>query len=63
MLLERQFRYALSDVLTEIPAGKLDYIGEDPHEAAQMCIRDRCPLCRMLRAFGVSILDVQEAQA
>ena len=22
-----------------------------------------CPLCRMLRAFGVSILDVQEAQA
>ena len=22
-----------------------------------------CPVCRMLRAFGVSILDVQEAQA
>ena len=22
-----------------------------------------CPLCRMLRAFGVCILDVQEAQA
>ena len=22
-----------------------------------------CPLCRMLRAFGVPILDVQEAQA
>ena len=22
-----------------------------------------CPLCQMLRAFGVRILDVQEAQA
>ena len=29
VLLERQFRYAMGEVLTEIPAGKLDYIGED----------------------------------
>ena len=34
VLLERQFRYAMGEVLTEIPAGKLDYIGEDPREAA-----------------------------
>ena len=33
-LLERQFRYAMGEVLTEIPAGKLDFIGEDPREAA-----------------------------
>ena len=34
VLLERQFRYPIGAVVTEIPAGKLDYIGEDPHEAA-----------------------------
>ena len=40
VLLERQFRYAMSEVLTEIPAGKLDYIGEDPHEAALRELRE-----------------------
>ena len=40
VLLERQFRYAMREVLTEIPAGKLDYIGEDPHEAALRELRE-----------------------
>ena len=40
VLLERQFRYAMSEVLTEIPAGKLDYIGEDPQEAALRELRE-----------------------
>ena len=40
VLLERQFRYAMGEVLTEIPAGKLDYIGEDPQEAALRELRE-----------------------
>ena len=40
VLLERQFRYAMGEVLTEIPAGKLDYIGEDPWEAALRELRE-----------------------
>ena len=36
----RQFRYAMGEVLTEIPAGKLDYIGEDPREAALRELRE-----------------------
>lgn len=39
-LLERQFRYAMGEVLTEIPAGKLDFIGEDPREAALRELRE-----------------------
>ena len=34
VLLERQYRYAVGEILTEIPAGKLDYAGEDWAEAA-----------------------------
>ena len=40
VLLERQFRYAMGEVLTEIPAGKLDYIGEDPASAALRELRE-----------------------
>ena len=40
VLLERQFRYPMGEVMTEIPAGKLDYIGEDPHEAALRELRE-----------------------
>ena len=36
----RQFRYAMGEVLTEIPAGKLDYIGEDPASAALRELRE-----------------------
>ena len=34
VLLEKQYRYAVDEVLTEIPAGKLDSADEDPAEAA-----------------------------
>ncbi len=40
VILERQYRYAVGEVLVEIPAGKLDYIGEDPHEAALRELRE-----------------------
>lgn len=34
VILERQYRYAVGEVLVEIPAGKLDYEGEDMTSAA-----------------------------
>ena len=34
VILERQYRYAVGEILTEIPAGKLDSADEDPAEAA-----------------------------
>ena len=40
VLVERQYRYPVAQVLTEIPAGKLDYIGEDPREAALRELRE-----------------------
>ena len=40
VLLEHQFRYPMGEVITEIPAGKLDYIGEDPQEAALRELRE-----------------------
>ena len=38
--LVRQFRVPFEDVLTEIPAGKLDYVGEDRLEAAKRELRE-----------------------
>ncbi len=38
--LVRQYRTPLSEVLTEIPAGKLDYIGEDYLEAAKRELKE-----------------------
>lgn len=35
VIVERQFRYPLGRVTVEIPAGKLNYIGEDRAEAAR----------------------------
>ena len=40
VVLERQFRYPFGDVLTEIPAGKLDGKDEDPEEAARRELRE-----------------------
>ncbi len=37
---ERQFRYPVNDVLTEIPAGKLDSFDEDRLEAAKRELRE-----------------------
>ena len=38
--IEHQFRYPFSAELIEIPAGKLDYIGEDPLSAAERELRE-----------------------
>ncbi len=38
--LVEQYRYPFSDVLTEIPAGKLDKADEDPFEAAMRELRE-----------------------
>lgn len=40
VLLERQYRYAVGEVLTEIPAGKLDAPDEDPLSAAIRELRE-----------------------
>ena len=40
VVLERQDRYVIDRVITEIPAGKLDFAGEDPLEAAQRELRE-----------------------
>ncbi len=40
VILERQYRYAVGQVLTEIPAGKLDYPDEDRAEAALRELRE-----------------------
>lgn len=40
IIVERQFRYPVNQILTEIPAGKLDYMGEDPEEAARRELRE-----------------------
>ena len=40
VLLEHQFRYPMGEVITEIPAGTLDYIGEDPASAALRELRE-----------------------
>lgn len=40
VILERQYRYAVGEVLVEIPAGKLDYAGEDFREAALRELRE-----------------------
>ncbi|MBO5416869.1 MAG: NUDIX hydrolase [Clostridia bacterium] len=36
----KQYRYPLGDVVLEIPAGKLDYKGEDPEGAARRELRE-----------------------
>lgn len=41
---ERQFRYPLGAVITEIPAGKLDYAGEDRLSAAKRELREETGL-------------------
>ena len=40
VILERQYRYAVDRILTEIPAGKLDYPDEDFEEAALRELRE-----------------------
>jgi len=40
IIVEKQFRYPLNSVITEIPAGKLDYKDEDRLEAAKRELRE-----------------------
>ncbi len=40
VLLERQYRYAVGEILVEIPAGKLDYPGENWEDAARRELRE-----------------------
>ena len=40
VIMERQFRYAHGRVFFEIPAGKLDFSGEDPLSAAKRELRE-----------------------
>ncbi len=40
IILERQYRYPLDRVITELPAGKLDAATEDPLEAAKRELRE-----------------------
>lgn len=50
----RQYRYANAQIMLEIPAGKLDYKGEDPREAALRELREETgAVCRELTYLGV----------
>lgn len=40
IILEKQYRYAIGQVITEIPAGKLDFAGEDPLDAAKRELKE-----------------------
>ena len=49
----RQYRYPIGDVLLEIPAGKLDYKGEDPDEAVCRELREETgAVCEKLTYLG-----------
>ena len=49
----KQYRYAIGRVMLEIPAGKLDCVGEDPVEAAKRELREETgATCRSLRFIG-----------
>lgn len=40
VILVKQYRYAVGRVFLEIPAGKLDFVGEEPHAAALRELRE-----------------------
>ena len=49
----RQSRYPIADVLLEIPAGKLDFKGEDPEDAALRELREETgAVCESLTYLG-----------
>ena len=49
----RQYRYPIGDVLLEIPAGKLDFKGEDPESAALRELREETgATCERLTYLG-----------
>ena len=49
----RQYRYPIGDMLLEIPAGKLDFKGEDPDEAVLRELREETgAVCQRLTYLG-----------
>ena len=49
----RQYRYPLAKTLLEIPAGKLDYKGEDPESAVRRELREETgAVCKKLTYMG-----------
>ena len=53
IVLVRQYRYAVGRDMLEIPAGKLDYVGEDPVSAALRELREETgAVCKNLRFIG-----------
>ena len=49
----RQYRYPVAEVLLEIPAGKLDYKGEDPESAVRRELREETgAVCQKLTYLG-----------
>lgn len=56
VVLVKQYRYALGRVFLEIPAGKLDYVGEIPREAALRELREETGArCESLTSLGVLV--------
>lgn len=56
VILVRQYRYAMERVFLEVPAGKLDYVGEIPHEAALRELREETGArCKSLTPLGVLV--------
>ncbi len=56
VVLVKQYRYACGRVFLEIPAGKLESVNEDPHEAALRELREETGAqCRTLTPLGTLI--------
>ncbi|MBQ7380747.1 MAG: NUDIX hydrolase [Clostridia bacterium] len=56
VVLVKQYRYAVGRVFLEVPAGKLDFVGEPPHEAAIRELREETGArCERLTPLGTLI--------
>ena len=56
VILVKQYRYAIRKVFLEIPAGKFDFVGEDPREAALRELREETgAIPRVLTPLGALV--------